>query len=57
VEKRSLSISIPATIVCTEKMAGVSLLLIDGRADYALFYGKDPTFLKWASDLFLYFWE
>jgi predicted transcriptional regulator len=30
---------------------------VDGRSDYALFYGKDPQFLKWATDLFLYYWN
>ena len=57
VEKRMLETSIPATLVCTEKEAGVSLLSIDGRADYALLYGKDPQFLKWATDLFLHYWN
>ena len=57
VEKRTLSEAIPATMVVTEKMAGVSLLAADGRADYALFYGWDPNFMRWTHDLFLYFWE
>jgi hypothetical protein len=43
--------------VHTEKKAGVSLLSIEGRADYALFYSKDPAFLKGPNDRFLYFWE
>ena len=57
IEKRSLSENIPATLVVTEKVAGVSFLSIDGRPDYALFFGKDPAFLRWTHDLFLYYWE
>ena len=57
IEKRTLSEKIPATMVVTEKVAGVSFLSIDGRPDYVLFYGQDPNFMKWANDLFLYYWE
>jgi predicted transcriptional regulator len=57
IEKRTLSENIPATMVVTERVAGVSFLSIDGRADYVLFYGQDPNFMKWAHDLFLYYWE
>jgi len=56
IEKRVLP-TFPANGVCTEKVAGVSLPSIDGRPDYALFFGRDRVFLKWASDLFLYYWE
>ena len=55
-EKRVVS-SIPATLVISEKYAGVNLLSIDGRGDNAIFYGKDPALLRWANDLFLYYWE
>ena len=55
-EKRVIPF-IPAILLITEKYAGVNLLSIDGRADNAIFYGKDPTFLRWANDLFLYYWE
>lgn len=55
-EKREIH-SLPATLVLNEKFAGVNLLSIDGRADSAVFYGKDPAFLNWATDLFLYYWE
>jgi predicted transcriptional regulator len=57
IEKRSLSENIPATLLVTEKVAGVSFLSIDGRPDYALFFGQDPAFLRWTHDLFLYYWE
>jgi len=55
-EKRALS-SIPGTMLCTEKVAGICIASIDGRDDYALFYGQEPAFMKWANDLFLYFWS
>jgi predicted transcriptional regulator len=55
-EKRVIPI-MPATMVLNEKFAGVNLLSIDGRTDNAVFYGKDPAFLRWATDLFLYYWE
>ncbi len=56
VEERSLP-RIPAIIVCTEKIAAVCLLTINGRADYAGFFGTDSIFRKWATDVFLYFWN
>jgi len=40
-----------------EKPAAVNMASIDGREDSALCYGKDPTFLRWAEDLFNYYWE
>jgi predicted transcriptional regulator len=55
-EKRVIP-TVPATMVLNEKLAGVNILSIDGRADNAVFYGKDPAFLRWATDLFLYYWE
>jgi predicted transcriptional regulator len=55
-EKRVIPF-LPVTMLITEKVAGINLLSIDGRADNAIFYGKDLTFLKWATDLFLYYWE
>jgi len=55
-EKRIIS-QIPATLLINEKSAAVNFASIDGRADSALFYGKDPNFLRWGKDLFNYFWE
>jgi len=55
IEKRSLA-SVPGTMVCTDKIAGVTIASLDKRADYVLFYGDDPSFMKWARDLFLYYW-
>ena len=56
VELRGIS-DIPAIIGITEKEATVCFRFIGGRLDYAGFSGKDPTFLNWAKDLFLYYWE
>jgi predicted transcriptional regulator len=56
IEWRGLS-DIPVNIVLTEKEAGISFSLIGGKADYAAFIGKDPVFLNWVKDLFLYYWE
>jgi predicted transcriptional regulator len=55
-EKRVIP-TIPATLVLNEKFAGVNLLAVDGRADNAVFYGSDSAFMKWATDLFLFYWE
>jgi predicted transcriptional regulator len=55
-EKRVVPV-LPVAMVMSEKYAGINMHSIDGRTDNAIFYGKDPTFLKWVSDLFLYYWE
>jgi predicted transcriptional regulator len=44
-------------IVITEKEATVCFRFIGGRVDYAGFFGKDPVFLNWIKDLFLYYWD
>ena len=56
IEKRTLT-EIPGMIFCTEKEAGFCLPTTEGRMDYAGFFSKDPKFVTWTSDLFLYFWE
>jgi len=56
VDRKVLS-SIPALFTMTEKEAYVALLSTDGKLDYAGFSGDDPSFMKWANDLFLYYWE
>jgi len=55
-EVRGLS-DIPAIMAVTEKEAAVFFSLVGGRTDYAGFYGKDPIFLNWVKDLFLYYWD
>jgi len=55
-ENRTLS-DIPAIIALTEKEAAICFHLVGGRTDYAGFFGKDPIFLNWVKDLFLYCWD
>lgn len=55
-ENRTLS-DIPLVMALTEKEAVVCLAFTDGRMDYAGFSGKDPMFLSWAKDLFLFYWD
>jgi predicted transcriptional regulator len=55
-EVRGLS-DIPAIMAVTEKEAAICFRLVDGRMDYAGFYGKDTIFLNWVKDLFLYYWD
>jgi predicted transcriptional regulator len=55
-ENRTLN-DIPAIMALTEKEAGISFRFIEGRVDYAGFFGKDPIFLNWVKDLFLYYWD
>jgi predicted transcriptional regulator len=56
VEVRGIS-DIPVILGITEKGATVCFRFIGGRVDYAGFSGKDPAFLNWAKDLFLYYWK
>jgi len=56
VELRGLS-DLPLSIGLTERGAIVCFRFIEGRLDYAGFSGKDPIFLNWAKDLFLYYWD
>ena len=41
----------------TENGANFQLRQNDGTQDYVSFHGKDPSFLRWASDFFTYEWE
>jgi len=44
-------------LALTEKEAGVGFRFLDGRMDYASFYGGDGIFMAWARDLFNHYWE
>jgi len=55
-EMRTLP-DIPALVGLTEKEGGVFFRQAGGKVDYAGFFGKDPTFLNWVRDLFLYYWD
>jgi predicted transcriptional regulator len=47
----------PVVVALTEQEAAVCFRFLDGRVDYAGFFGADPAFLGWARDLFLYYWD
>ena len=56
VDRKILS-SIPGLFSITEKEALVALLSLDGKLDHVGFFGSDPSFMNWANDLFLYYWN
>ena len=56
IELKTLT-DVPITIVYSEKEACICLPSTEGRMDYAAFFGKDETFVDWARDLFLYYWD
>jgi predicted transcriptional regulator len=56
IERRYLP-EISEVLVITEKEAMLALPLIGGNPDVAAFFGKDPSFKKWATDLYLHYWE
>jgi predicted transcriptional regulator len=55
--ERRVAPSIPALVVVTEKEAFVSFLAIDGSLVHSGFFGSNPAFMRWITDLFLYFWD
>jgi len=56
VERKLLPV-VPVIMIISEKEASVSFSRLDGTVDYPTFFGTDSTFLKWASDLYLHYWE
>lgn len=56
VELRGIK-KIPLIMASTENAATACFRFNDGRLDYGGFYGKDPAFLNWVNDLFLYYWQ
>jgi predicted transcriptional regulator len=47
----------PALVLLTEKEAIISFRFKDGRMDFAGFFGKDPTFMSWVRDVYLFYWN
>jgi len=41
----------------TDKAAMLTMRRNDGNMSYFSFVGKDPTFVRWASELFAYEWQ
>ena len=56
VEWRSIE-DLPVSIILTEKGAGICFPLVGGKVDYVGFGGRDPMFMNWVKDLFLYYWD
>jgi len=56
IERRYMK-KIPGIIVVTEKEAVIALPYLNGKPDYAAFFGKDPDFRKWVCDLYRCYWE
>ena len=44
-------------LLVTEKEALFGLPYLNGKMDYSAFFGEDPEFKGWCTDLFLYYWE
>ena len=55
-ERRVLSI-IPCLLSITEKQALVSFLSMDGKISNSGFFGNDASFMRWANDFFVYYWD
>ena len=56
VERRLLPV-VPVIMIISEKEASVSFPRPDGNVDFPSFFGSGSTFLKWANDLYLHYWE
>jgi predicted transcriptional regulator len=48
---------VASRVLITEEEASLSLPYADGRIDYTAFMSRDPIFLNWCRDLFLFSWE
>lgn len=55
-ERRYLS-KIPLVMVITEKKAAICFPFFGGTPDLAAFFGEDPSFKKWITDLYLHYWK
>jgi predicted transcriptional regulator len=56
VENRFLS-NVPGIMMTTEKEAGICLFSLSGETGSSALFGTDPLFLKWVTDLFIYYWD
>lgn len=55
--ERKLLPNVLIIMIISEKEASVSFPRLDGNVDYPSFFCSDSTFLKWANDLYLHYWE
>jgi predicted transcriptional regulator len=44
-------------VIVSDKEAVLGLPYLSGKMDHAQYFSRDPAFLKWCKDLFLYYWE
>lgn len=56
VERKYLA-RLNACLLLNEKRQLITLRRVDGRMDYAGFFGTDATFHKWVRDFFYYYWN
>jgi len=56
IERRYIP-KVSTVLVITEKEAMVGLPRIGGNLDIISFFGSDPSFMKWAKDLYFYYWK
>jgi len=56
IERRYLP-EISGVLVITEKAAIVALPFIGGNPDITSFFGNDTSFMKWAKDLYVFYWS
>ena len=45
------------SVIASDKEAVFGLPYLNGRMDYAQFFSRDPSFIKWCKDLFLFYWD
>jgi predicted transcriptional regulator len=55
--ERKLLPDVPVITLISEKETSISFPKLDGPVDFPSFFGSDPTFLRWANDLFSHYWE
>lgn len=54
--ERKFLLDVSIIVMTSDKEAAVSFPRIDGSVDFQSFFGKHPTFLNWANDLFTHYW-
>lgn len=55
--KRRVYPNLNVSVIASDKEAVFGLPYLNGRMDYAQFFSKDPSFIKWCKDLFVFFWD
>lgn len=55
--KRRVYPDLNLAVIASDKEAVLGLPYLNGRMDYAQFFSKDSSFIKWCKDIFLYYWD